>query len=488
MDVVETSAGFDIALARLRAANSNVEDETFKWDDVREILWLQLTNTDVVASRKTTDRSHATSIEITDGANTSPNKVRDFFPALAFSERYPERRTAVPIRWRRENVTGLTERFGQPKSEEPGWDLGTCQIRRTRNRNETQNPGLMIAYENDMHDLRAALQEHDALVFVRRGGVLSYEVFGIAPEPPFDPILNGKRIFVRDPSPGDRRQVWTYKDARLRSLVSFLEQPAGPQAQSQIDRVVAIAKEHGSTAIIALAGVPGTGKTYVSERAAIAIAGDRSRVEVVQFHAAYAYEEFVEGITFEGEPKSGLLLRLNEKAAQDLSNTYVLVIEELTRADLSAVLGELLTYIEYRDRFVTLPYSGKKFRLAPNVIVLATYNPTDRSALEVDAALLRRLRIIDFLPSYDLAFEILKFNGVDDETATKAASVMLVQKADPRWAFRMPFGHGIYADVRGVNDLQDLWEQRISRFLHGPWEDHPYAADITAAYPWRKNA
>jgi 5-methylcytosine-specific restriction protein B len=93
----------------------------------------------------------------------------------------------------------------------------------------------------------------------------------------------------------------------------------------------------------------------------------------------------------------------------------VLLIEELTRANLAAVLGELLTFIEYRDRpFLTI-YSRRPCTVAPNLTILATYNPTDRSALELDAALIRRLRIVDCLPSSDQLGEMLASSSLSAE-------------------------------------------------------------------------
>lgn len=477
---------FEYVLTFLRSTFPAIEDASFTWVDVQEVLWLRLSNTDVVPTRKTSNSSNATSIEVTDGVTVVPNKVRDFFPALEFSSRYPERRVSVPVRWRADNVATLKSRFTGASTASPSeWLYGACQIRRTRDRNASANPGLMLGYEDDMRSMREYLSEGDALVFVHRSGILGYEVFGVHASSAFAPPLNSKKLFVRSINADDRRQVWTFERSRAQSPQAVEERAAGPHGLAQIQSVVTAAQAHGSSAIIALAGVPGTGKTYASERAAVRIAGDRSRVDVVQFHAAYAYEEFVEGVDLKGEPTKGVLVRLNERAKADLGNTYVLVIEEFTRADLSSVLGELLTYVEYRDRSVTLPYSGQEFRLAPNLVTMATFNPTDRSALEIDAALLRRLRVVDFVPSADLAVEILTANGLSIELARSAAEILNVNRDDPRWLFRMPFGHGIYADVFDENGLYELWDQRIKRFLHGPWEDHPYASEITAAYPWR---
>ena len=117
----------------------------------------------------------------------------------------------------------------------------------------------------------------------------------------------------------------------------------------------------------------------------------------------------------------------NEQASDDENQPYVLLIEELTRANLAAVLGELMTYIEHRTRPFLTVYSRRPVLVAKNITVIATYNPTDRSALEIDLALLRRLRIIDFPPSTDQLAEMLGKNGVPANVIEKLEN----------WSFRV---------------------------------------------------
>jgi len=269
----------------------------------------------------------------------------------------------------------------------------------------------------------------------------------------------------------------------------------GEATEAKIAEVVDACQRYGDRSIIALAGVPGTGKSFIASIAAQRYTDEPLLVREIQFHQSYSYEEFIEGLRIDEtsgvNTVPGVFLEWNERALDDPQHRYVLLVEELTRANLPAVLGELLTYLEYRNRpFVTV-YSRKPMYVAENLTVLATYNPTDRSALELDAALIRRLRIIRCPPSIRQLAEMLSGRDLSGQVLEKLQGVFTtcMNRFSDQYEHVMPFGHGIFADVRTERpDLHRLWVERIQHLLRRPLlEPHPFADVIEESYPWKES-
>lgn len=267
----------------------------------------------------------------------------------------------------------------------------------------------------------------------------------------------------------------------------------GTATENKISEVVAACSRHGTSSIIALAGVPGTGKSFVASIAAQRFANEPLLVREIQFHQSFSYEEFIEGLRIDESSGvavvPGIFLEWNQRALEDPDNRYVLLIEELTRANLPAVLGELMTYLEHRGRPFLTVYSRKPVRVATNLTLMATYNPTDRSAIELDSALIRRLRIIRCPPDIGQLGEMLGGTGLSSPVIEKLKGLFDACKAKfpDQYEHLMPFGHGIFAGVTQEHtDLHRLWVERIEHLLRRPLvEPHPFTDVIEENYPWR---
>jgi len=167
---------------------------------------------------------------------------------------------------------------------------------------------------------------------------------------------------------------------------------------------------------IILQGPPGTGKTFIAKRLAYAAMGhkDKGRLEMVQFHQSYSYEDFIQGFRpatgGQFERKDGIFLRFCEKARSMPEKDHFFVIDEINRGNLSKIFGELMMLIEADKRGdshrVQLTYSGKgeHFSIPSNVHIIGTMNTADRSLAMVDYALRRRFAFFNMPPRFGSRF------------------------------------------------------------------------------------
>lgn len=128
----------------------------------------------------------------------------------------------------------------------------------------------------------------------------------------------------------------------------------------------------------------------------------------VTFHASYAYEEFIEGyrpVSSDAESislqlKDGVIKRVASTAYAEPDMPFVLLIDEINRANVPRVFGELITVIEAdkRGSSVVLPASGDRLIVPENLLIIGTMNTSDRSIRSLDAALRRRFAFIELLP------------------------------------------------------------------------------------------
>lgn len=159
---------------------------------------------------------------------------------------------------------------------------------------------------------------------------------------------------------------------------------------------------------IILQGAPGVGKTFLAQRLAYACMGckDTTRVQLVQFHHSYSYEEFMEG--YRPNATGGFTLQRGtfydfcQKAKKDTANTYFYIIDEINRGNLNKIFGETFLLLEKDKRGLEaqLLYSKEMFCVPPNVFIIGMMNTADRSIALMDHALRRRFAFIDIPPAF----------------------------------------------------------------------------------------
>jgi len=250
-----------------------------------------------------------------------------------------------------------------------------------------------------------------------------------------------------------------------------------------------------------LQGPPGTGKTFLARRLAWLLLGaqDNSRIELVQFHPSYGYEDFVLG--FRPGPEGqfqlvpGVLPLLCARAAADPDRPYFLLIDELNRGNVARIFGELLLLLEPDKRgpahALRLPYAppeAEHFFVPANVYVIGTLNLADRSLAPLDYALRRRFAFVPLGPQFGQPLQaLLATAGVPAALIAQLTERMTALNhtiaADPDLGPDFEIGHSYFcAPPVGAEPAEaEVWlrlifEQEIGPLLADYWREQPAKA------------
>ncbi|EAH9200754.1 AAA family ATPase [Campylobacter coli] len=169
---------------------------------------------------------------------------------------------------------------------------------------------------------------------------------------------------------------------------------------------------------------------------------------------------------FKEYEKQAVLKTEDNKISSNSLNSYIIIIDEINRGNVSKIFGELITLIEPSKRIgeseelkVTLPYSGKKFGVPKNVYILGTMNTADRSITSLDTALRRRFEFVEMIPDVSKLSD--NCEGVDLQKLLEAINTRIEYLLDRE----KTIGHAFFIGVENLEDLKKVFQNKIIPLL-----------------------
>ena len=262
--------------------------------------------------------------------------------------------------------------------------------------------------------------------------------------------------------------------------------------EDRYDTLVALLKNKKN---IILQGAPGVGKTFTAKRLAYSIMGkkDDSRIEFVQFHQSYSYEDFIMGYKPNDDGfklTNGVFYQFCQTAANHPDEDYFFIIDEINRGNLSKIFGELLMLIEkdYRGTKATLAYSGTSFSVPKNLYIIGMMNTADRSLALIDYALRRRFSFFEMEPGFNSEgfkkYQASLHNETFDALIDRVKELNRDIYTDDSLGAGFRIGHSYFC---GQTECSEEWMREVVYYDLIPMLQEYWFDDKTKLQKWENN-
>lgn len=206
---------------------------------------------------------------------------------------------------------------------------------------------------------------------------------------------------------------------------------------------------------LVLVGPPGTSKSYVVSQ----ITSHFSKVIHVQFHPQYTYQQFVGGYRVEKSDvvyRKGIILNLIDEAIMNPANKYLLIIDEINRANTSQVFGEIIQALDRGTSVdILVENTPTSYIIPDNIYIVGTMNSTDRTIGTLDYALKRRFLTIYFPSTPELLVDLCpNINFISCSELLKKMNITL-NSVLPNKEFVI--GHAVFLDDTVKKGNQFVW-------------------------------